>query len=70
MSKTSNTALNKTVEMGVVAHACNPSYLEGGDRRVTVQGQLRQKIQLDPISKNKLARFHTCWKTEIQGLRH
>jgi hypothetical protein len=29
---------------GAVAHTCNPSYLGSGDRKVTVRGQPRQKV--------------------------
>jgi hypothetical protein len=36
-----------------VAHPCNPSYLEGGDKRKAVQGQLGQKLARNPMT-NKL----------------
>jgi hypothetical protein len=38
--------------MGVVAHACNPSYLEGRVGRIEVQGQPRQKHET--LSENTL----------------
>jgi hypothetical protein len=37
-------------QMGMVPHACHPRSWEAKFRRVTVQGQLRQKSTQDPIS--------------------
>jgi hypothetical protein len=34
----------KTYGQGMVAHIYNPSYLGGRERRITVQGQPRQKV--------------------------
>ena len=34
-----NTKLNVTFKPGVAAHACNPSTLGGGDRRIRVRSQ-------------------------------
>jgi hypothetical protein len=36
--------------MGVVTYAYNPSYFRGKDRRITVQGQPRQKVSETPSS--------------------
>ena len=30
---------NHGIQLGVVAHACNPNTLGGGDRRIRVRGQ-------------------------------
>ena len=35
--------------LGVVAHACNPSTLGGGDRRIRVRGQPQLSLSL-PLS--------------------
>jgi hypothetical protein len=41
--------------LGMVAHFCNPSYLEGrGQKDCVVRGQTRQKVSETPISTNKL----------------
>lgn len=37
---------------GIVAHTYSPSYLGGGDRRITVQGQSGQML-MKPYLKNK-----------------
>jgi hypothetical protein len=42
----------KGVEPGKMAHTCNSSYSGGRDWRVTVQGQLGQKVSETPISTN------------------
>jgi hypothetical protein len=41
----------------VVLYACNPSYLGGGGRRITVQGQLRQKCK----TLSKKLKSKRCW---------
>jgi hypothetical protein len=37
-----------------LAHTCNPSYLEAEFRRITVQGQLIQKVLETPSHQKKL----------------
>jgi hypothetical protein len=37
------------MQVGVVVQTYGLSYLRGRDRRITVQGQLRQKLAGDPI---------------------
>jgi hypothetical protein len=47
---------NNTVRvlLGMVAHACNPSYLGGRDQETAVQGQPGQKVIEIPIPINEL----------------
>jgi hypothetical protein len=40
--------------LGMVVHTCNPSYWEVEVGRITVQGQLRQKLSETAISTSKL----------------
>jgi hypothetical protein len=42
----------KTYGQGMVAHIYNPSYLGGRERRITVQGQPRQKVS-EILSSNQ-----------------
>jgi hypothetical protein len=44
--------MNKGESPGVVVHIYNPSYSEGGGRRITTQGQARKRAR--PYLKNKL----------------
>jgi hypothetical protein len=46
-----------SLRLDTVFHAYNPTYL--GDRRIVVQGQLRQKVK--PYLKS--ARMHVCVPT-------
>jgi hypothetical protein len=46
--------------LGVVVHACNPSYEGGVDRRISVQGQPQAKTQ-DPIQKNQCKNRLGVW---------
>jgi hypothetical protein len=39
---------------GMVAQVCNPSYLRGRDRRITVQSEPRQKVSKTPVSNNNI----------------
>jgi hypothetical protein len=45
-----NTLTKRSREVGVVAHACNPYYSRGRDKRIIVQGWFKQKV-IKAVSK-------------------
>jgi hypothetical protein len=44
----------------LVAHTCNPSYLEAENRRIMIRGQLREIIQKPHIQNNQSKMYWSC----------
>jgi hypothetical protein len=54
--------------LGTVTYIYNPCYLGGGDMKIVVQGQPRQKLNKRPSLKNKLAKVvYTSNHSYLEG---
>jgi hypothetical protein len=58
---------SKTISpLGMVAHAWNPSYSEGGGGKIMDAGQLRSSELVGPCLKNKLITKGLKWQSACQ----
>jgi hypothetical protein len=50
------------------AHACNPTYLGGRNRRITVQGQLARKKKVGGRQVGSMAQVVECLPSKYKAL--
>jgi hypothetical protein len=53
--------------LGKIDQVCNPSYQEVETRRITVQGQLRQKVVRCHLNKQAVVMLCICNHSYVRG---